>query len=217
MFKLIERGWQKMKFESEELDKQTLDRLSDYGIFLSRNAPPVNKEKALVLIGEAMLDKFVKEFVSLWKHEIFQNCLLRNYEASEQEVYETIHPQKPWDESTAQQDKEVGPAASYSNTCKEVNRKMNQNIQAKLENYFELFQEIKQKTGDDGIALRLLQEVSKDRRMEEIREEREMKNSEPATTRQLKFMKKLGIEVPAGVTKKEASMLIDEELGRNSE
>jgi hypothetical protein len=30
-------------------------------------------------------------------------------------------------------------------------------------------------------------------------------------------MKKLGIDVPPGITKREASMLIDEELGRNGE
>jgi hypothetical protein len=94
---------------------------------------------------------------------------------------------------------------------------MNQNIQAKLDKYLDLFEELKQKTNDERTALTLLQEVSKDRRMEEIREEREVKNSEPATTKQLNFMKKLGIDVLPGITKREASMLIDEELGRNGE
>jgi hypothetical protein len=83
-----------------------------------------------------------------------------------------------------------------------VDERMDQSIQGKLDKYLELFQELRQKTGDDAVALRLLQEVSKDRRMEEIREEREIKNSEPATARQLKFMKNLRIEIPPGVTKK---------------
>ena len=93
---------------------------------------------------------------------------------------------------------------------------MNPNIQGKLEKYLELFQEIRGKVDDERTALTLLQEVSKDRRMEQIKEEREMKNGEPATTRQLQFMKKLGIEIPPGVTKKQASMLIDEETGTDN-
>lgn len=203
-----------MKFKPEELDQKIIDRLMSHSIFISNNAPPMNKEKALVLIGEAMLDKFVKEFVNLWKNELFPNCLLRDYEASVREVNKIIHSDEPWDESKAEQ-KDI--IESYSNICKEVDKKMNQNIQAKLDKYLDLFEELKQKTGDEKTALTLLQEVSKDRRMEEIREERENKNSEPATARQLKFMKKLGIEVPPGITKKEASILIDEELGRNGE
>lgn len=106
---------------------------------------------------------------------------------------------------------------SYSSDCKEVDEKMDQSIQGKLDKYLDLFEEVKKKTKDERVALTLLQEVSKDRRMEEIREEKEAKNSEPATTKQLNFMRKLGIEAPPGVTKREASMLIDEELGRNGE
>lgn len=74
-----------MKFENKELDKETLDRLADHGILLSKNCPRMNKEKALILIGEAMLDKFIKEFVSLWKNELFPDCLLKDHEVSEEE------------------------------------------------------------------------------------------------------------------------------------
>ena len=88
-------------------------------------------------------------------------------------------------------------------------------IQAKLGNYIELLEQIKQKTDDERTAVSLLQEVSKDRRMEAIRDEREAKNSMPATEKQKKFMKKLGIDFPETVTKQEASLLIDEELGKN--
>lgn len=42
-------------------------------------------------------------------------------------------------------------------------------------------------------------------------------SSQPATDKQKQFMKKLGIKFPATVTKQEASMMIDEELGRSSE
>jgi len=205
-----------MKFNNEELDKETINRLMSHSIFISRDAPPVNKEKALVLIGEAMLDKFVKEFVSLWKDELFPNCLLRDHEASEKEMYETIHPQEPWPENRARQDEKAGPAALCSNDCKEV-IKMDQNMQAKLDAYLELFQELKQKTSDERTALTLLQEVSKDKRMEQIRNEREANNNNPATEKQRQFMKRLGIDFPENTTKQEASALIDEELGKNSE
>ena len=94
---------------------------------------------------------------------------------------------------------------------------MNQDIQAKLDGYLELFQEIRRKTDDERTALTLLQEVSKDRRMEEIRQERDSQRQQPATERQKRFMDDLGIKYPKNVTKQEASVLIDEELGKNNE
>jgi hypothetical protein len=94
---------------------------------------------------------------------------------------------------------------------------MEQILQSKLNSYLELYSQIRQKTGDDKVALSLLQELSKDRRMEEIRQEKETRNGEPATEKQKKFMKKLGINFPRNVTKREAFVLIDEELGKNNE
>jgi len=93
-------------------------------------------------------------------------------------------------------------------------------MQSKLDEYLKLLEQIKQKTGDERTAVSLLQEVSKDRRTAEIRAERgatdgEARESEPATEKQKGFMKKLGIKFPETVTKQEASMLIDEELGKN--
>jgi len=112
---------------------------------------------------------------------------------------------------------ETAVCPSYSNYCKEVDEKMDQNIQAKLDKYLGLFEELKQRTNDERVALTLLQEVSKDRRMDEMREEKEAKNNDPATEKQKNFMKKLGIDFPKTVTKREASALIDEELDRNGE
>ncbi len=63
----------------------------------------------------------------------------------------------------------------------------------------------------------LMQEISKDRRMEHIRQEREAQHQKPATEKQKQFMDDLGIKYPANVTKQEASVLIDEELARNGE
>lgn len=73
-----------MKFKIEKLGQKTLKRLEEHEILLSRNAPLLNREKALVLIGEAMLNKIVKEineFVSLWK-ELFPGCHIKDFEAS---------------------------------------------------------------------------------------------------------------------------------------
>ena len=90
---------------------------------------------------------------------------------------------------------------------------MDQDIKEKVDGYLWLFEEIKKKSGSETVALTLLQEVAKDKRMEEMRE---TNNNQPATTKQKKFMDDLGIDYPKTVTKKEASTLIDEELGRNN-
>ena len=39
-------------------------------------------------------------------------------------------------------------------------------------------------------------------------------NDEPATQKQLRYMKNLGIEIPEGCKKRQASSLIDEKLGK---
>lgn len=80
-----------MEFNNEPLDKEILDRLQQQGILLSDNYPPMNKEKALVLLGEAMLNEFVENFMRLWKQELFPHCLLRDYEAGAEEVHRWIH------------------------------------------------------------------------------------------------------------------------------
>ena len=90
-------------------------------------------------------------------------------------------------------------------------------MQSKLGEYLKLLEQIKQKTQDERTAVALLQEVSKDRRSAEIREERGVEQNQPATDKQKNFMKKLGIKFPDTVTKQEASTLIDEELGKNGE
>jgi hypothetical protein len=91
---------------------------------------------------------------------------------------------------------------------------MNSNTQGKLDEYLELYGEIQRKTGEEKVALTLLTEISKDRRVEEMKEDREKKNGEPATEKQKKFMDSLGVDYPKNITKKEASALIDEEMGR---
>ena len=93
---------------------------------------------------------------------------------------------------------------------------MKANMQAKLDEYLELLDEVKGKVQDDVTAGRILSEIAKDVRMEQIREERQ-NHAEPATEKQLRFMKKLRIDIPDGVTKAEASRLIDIETGRGDQ
>ena len=92
---------------------------------------------------------------------------------------------------------------------------MEKTIQEKLDGYVKLLGDIRSKVGDERTAVSLLQEIGKDQRMDRMSEEREMRNSQPATAKQKKFMDKLGISYPKNVTKQEASVLIDEELSRN--
>ena len=73
-----------MRFENKKVDKETLDRLEKNGILLKGNAKSIDKQKALILLGDAILDRFVKEFVSLWK-ELFPNCRLQDFKALEEE------------------------------------------------------------------------------------------------------------------------------------
>lgn len=80
----------------------------------------------------------------------------------------------------------------------------------KVEQYMKQFQEIAEKLngrGKQSIALAIMQELAKDRRMAEIREARENNNGE-ATPNQKSYARDLGIEIPAGVTKAEASRMI---------
>ena len=78
-----------MKSENKEVSIEILDRLADYGVFISNNAPPLNRQTALVILGEAMLTCFFKEFSGLWG-ELFPNCRLQDFEASEGEKKKII-------------------------------------------------------------------------------------------------------------------------------
>ena len=90
----------------------------------------------------------------------------------------------------------------------------------KVAEYLDLVRDLRSKFGDDHTALTILQEVKKDLRMAQIQQERStgvIDVDYPATERQRMYLNKLGVVVPERLTKKEASALIDEELGRESE
>jgi len=93
---------------------------------------------------------------------------------------------------------------------------MDEDIKARIDEYVSLLSQLQERVGDEK-ALTILQEISKDQRMERMIEEREARNNKPATFKQRKFMDDLGIKYPKNVTKKEASALIDDELGKNGQ
>lgn len=62
------------------------------------------------------------------------------------------------------------------------------------------------------IAIAVMHEMSKDRRVEEMKKEREIARQELATARQLAYAKVLGIEVSNRLTKKEAGRLIEQKI-----
>ena len=82
------------------------------------------------------------------------------------------------------------------------------------EKYLELYAEILKKIDNESVAVTLLTEISKDRRAEQARNERQTKNNDTVTFRQKKCMQNLGIDIPENITRKEASVLIQEEIER---
>ena len=106
------------------------------------------------------------------------------------------------------------PGHSYSTQCKEVNEKMDSDTRERLDCYIELMDEISEKTESDSIAVAILHEMSKDRRTQQMRNERQAASSNGATGKQKRLMKQLGLEFPEDISRKEASALITEELDR---
>lgn len=103
----------------------------------------------------------------------------------------------------------------------------NEIIREKVEEYLKLFDDIRARTGDDRTAVTILQEVKKDLRMAQIRAERENSNGKSnsngndngvlASAAQIGYLKKLGVKIPIGLTKKQASSLIDEATAKGSQ
>ena len=82
-----------------------------------------------------------------------------------------------------------------------------------LEKYLDLLERIKTKVKDEQTAVIILTEISKDRRMEEMKQQRgELRSNGQASEKQLAYLKKLGIDLNQhpNVTRAEASALIDQ-------
>lgn len=86
----------------------------------------------------------------------------------------------------------------------------NEFVRERIDAYVKFLDGIVGKVKSEAVALGLLQECARDRRMEEIRRERDRSNGDAATERQIAFLRDLGVEIEPGLTKRQASQLIDE-------
>lgn len=82
-------------------------------------------------------------------------------------------------------------------------------IQGKLSFYVDAFEEAKRQVGDAHVAAVLVQELAKDARMNQIQKDRQSFNEGAATNKQIEYLRKLGVQIPLGLNKKEASEMID--------
>ena len=99
---------------------------------------------------------------------------------------------------------------------------METEIEERIAYYASLYAKLRKEFGAADVAIAVLEQVGKDTRMAKLRTWEQSNGANgtngdvPATTKQLDFMRMLGLDVPDGLTKKEASALIDEELGNSA-
>jgi len=74
-----------MKCASNCLDREIAMRLLSHGVFLSEKVPPLTRLQGLVLLAEAAVDDFVKEFKGIVK-ELLSGCQLSDFQAMPTEV-----------------------------------------------------------------------------------------------------------------------------------
>ena len=100
---------------------------------------------------------------------------------------------------------------------------MESNMQARVKGYLELLGAIRQSVDSEETAARILSEIARDLRAEQIQRERANGNgngnsgSKAATQRQLEYLRDLGVKVTPGITKQQASALITAEQSRSDE
>ena len=85
-------------------------------------------------------------------------------------------------------------------------------IQMKVDFYADAFEKANAKLGNAELASLIVQQIGKDLRTAQIQGTSGNSgngNGTQATPKQLAYLERLGVDVPAGVTKKQASELID--------
>ena len=96
-----------------------------------------------------------------------------------------------------------------------------QEIQTKIDLYSQVFNDAKERVGDEA-ALAIVDQIGKHLRMAEIRSGNgsggvvvsDDGDDQAATPKQIAYLKRLGAEVPVGISKQEASVMLDEALGQ---
>ena len=89
-------------------------------------------------------------------------------------------------------------------------------IEQQAAKYVDLYEALLKRVNDDALAIAMMHELSKDRRMATIQAERGTnggtQSGELASAKQKAYLKQLGAEVMPGLTKAAASQLIEEAL-----
>ncbi len=96
-----------------------------------------------------------------------------------------------------------------------------QDIQTKIDLYTQVFNDAKERVGDEA-ALAIVDQIGKHLRVAEIRSGKgfaamaafQNGDDQPATQKQIVFMEQLGLEIPEGISKREASVKLDEALSK---
>jgi len=88
---------------------------------------------------------------------------------------------------------------------------MSSSIKGMIAAYCMILDEIRSGQGlGDEAALAVFQEVAKDLRMWQILARKKALENEPATGAQIDYLRRLGVEPRPGLTRKEASAVIDQ-------
>ena len=90
---------------------------------------------------------------------------------------------------------------------------MEEELGRKVTHYLEIFEQMRNKVGDDQIAVALVEQVGKDCRVEKMHgpgQSTQVNGDQAATAKQIAFLRRLQVEVPSELTKRQASVLIDE-------
>ncbi len=89
----------------------------------------------------------------------------------------------------------------------------------RLEEYLELFETVKARVGDGQVACEIVNQVGKDSRCAQMAGRPSSAanttvdgDDSTATMKQIGYLKTLGVTIPEGVTKREASELIDQAM-----
>lgn len=121
-----------------------------------------------------------------------------------------------------------------------MNKKSDMNGMEAAEPYIELFSELRNRVGDDAVALGIMHEVAKDRRGALMRAERQARlddfeqesgddeaedqpserpnsRNRPASAKQIEYIRKLGGAPGVNLSSYEASEMIDQLLARRNE
>lgn len=84
----------------------------------------------------------------------------------------------------------------------------------RVDHYVRLFESIRNKVGDDQLAVALVEQCGKDWRVAQMharpQNRQDASGDQPATEKQLGYLSRLGVAVSKALTKREASALIDQ-------